>query len=686
MPPDPQWRQYGIEFTDPAAAERTAALELAPALNRAQDEGLLDNWWFIRKPPGLRLRYRAADPEPDLVPRLLTALAAGWTPGIYEPETLAFGGDAAMEAAHALFHHDSRQLLARAAADHPPALGRREQTVLLFSAMLRAAGLDWFEQGDTWHQVAALRPRAAAPAGRSDTHDRAIRRLMTVDPTGVPDLLPPLWMVAFETTGQRLAALARHGQLERGLRSVLAHHFIFHANRAGLSSTDQAALAALAVDTVFHHPERPDPAVSHPSITKVRDMTTTTSDAPSADELRNKLADSLTAKNTVRTPAIEAAIRTVARHLFVPGVPLAQAYADDAVYTKTDATGASVSAASQPTIVAMMLEQLGIQPGDRVLELGAGTGYNAALIGALAGEEGRVTAVDVDQDLVDDARKHLASAGVTNVDVVLADGALGHPDGAPFDRVIATVGAHEVPRPWLEQLAPGGRLVVPVRLSGAASRSIAFEADGHGGWNGIGSEMAVFMPLRGIGDDARRIVDLTGDGQVTLQAHRDNLDTTDPAALAGVLDTVRSEAWTGVVFVPQESFEWLDLWLACRLPNPIMRMNVQPGAKDAGLVTPMFPASAMATTVAGGALAYLTIRRVEDGGDGTRRFEVGVVGHGPGGQALAEAVAAEITAWDAGFRERTVHFAIPAAVPDADPARGRFVLERPSTSMTVTWE
>ncbi|MFE7189464.1 hypothetical protein [Kitasatospora sp. NPDC057541] len=113
-------------------------------------------------------------------------------------------------------------------------------------------------------------------------------------------------------------------------------------------------------------------------------MTTTTSDAPSADELRNKLADSLTAKNTIRTPAVLAAIRTVPRHLFVPGVPLAQAYADDAVYTKTDATGASVSAASRPTIVAMMLDQLGIQPGDRVLELGAGTGYNAALIGALA--------------------------------------------------------------------------------------------------------------------------------------------------------------------------------------------------------------------------------------------------------------------------------------------------------------
>ncbi|MGW2539685.1 methyltransferase, FxLD system [Kitasatospora sp. NPDC001574] len=685
MPPDRLWRQYAVEFADPHTA-RTAAQELLAALDQARQDDLLDTWWFIRKPPGLRLRCRAADPEPDLVPRLLTALGAAWTPGVYEPETLAFGGEAAMEAAHTLFHHDSRHLLARTAAGHPPALGQREQTVLLFSAMLRAAGLDWFEQGDAWHRVAALRPRAAHPAGRSDTHERAIRRLMTVDPAGVPDLLPPQWTAAFEEAGQRLAALVREGQLERGLRAVLAHHFIFHANRAALSGPDQAALAALAVDTVFHLAERPDPAVSHPSVTKVRDMTSTTSDAPSADELRDQLADRLTAKNAIRTPAVEAAVRAVPRHLFVPGVPLAQAYADDAVYTKADTTGASISAASQPTIVAMMLEQLEAGPGQKVLELGAGTGYNAALIGALAGEEGHVTAVDVDQDLVDDARKHLASAGVTNVDVVLADGALGHSDAAPFDRVIATVGAHEVPRAWLEQLAPGGRLVVPVRLAGAASRSIAFEADGRGGWKGVGSEMAVFMPLRGIGDDARRIVDLTGDGQVTLQAHRDNLHATDPMELTGVLDTVRGEVWTGVVFVPQESFEWLDLWLACRLPNPIMRMNVQPQARESGLVTPMFPASAMATTDAGGALAYLTIRRVEDAGDGTRRFEVGVVGHGLGGRELAKAVAAEITAWDAGFRNRAVHFAVPAVVPDADPARGRFVLERPSTPMTVTWE
>ena len=76
--------------------------------------------------------------------------------------------------------------------------------------------------------------------------------MMTADPRSMPDLLPESWLTAFDTAGQKLAELARHGHLQRGLRAVLAHHFIFHANRAGLSDTDRTRVAALAVDTVFH--------------------------------------------------------------------------------------------------------------------------------------------------------------------------------------------------------------------------------------------------------------------------------------------------------------------------------------------------------------------------------------------------------------------------------------------------
>ena len=273
----------------------------------------------------------------------------------------------------------------------------------------------------------------------------------------------------------------------------------------------------------------------------------------------------------------------------------------------------------------MMLEQLDVRPGHRVMEAGAGTGYNAALLAALAGDNGRVVTLDVDEDLVDGARKHLAAAGVTNVDVILGDGALGCPDGAPYDRIIATVGAYETPTAWLEQLAPDGRLVVPLRLRGAASRSIIFERY-DGGWRDQGSELAVFMPLRGIGDDARRLVPITPEQDVILQVHKEQ--DVDAAALAGVLDTERRKIWTDVFFPPMVPYEWMDLWLACRLDNAIMRMNVQPAAIERGAVTPMFPWGAMATT-RGADLAYLTIRPTPTRPDGSRLYEVGVIGHGP---------------------------------------------------------
>ncbi len=171
-----------------------------------------------------------------------------------------------MRVTHNLFHHDSRHLLARTAQHSPaPALGQRETTVLLFSALLRAADQDRYEQGDVWAKVFDLRPAAHAVATEQPhTLAQAIRRLMTVNPRSVPGLLPGPWVAAFEAAGHALADLTRSGRLERGLRAVLAHHFIFHANRAGLSAADQSTLAALATGTVFDTTERPDSS-GHPT-------------------------------------------------------------------------------------------------------------------------------------------------------------------------------------------------------------------------------------------------------------------------------------------------------------------------------------------------------------------------------------------------------------------------------------
>ncbi|MGN9813430.1 methyltransferase domain-containing protein [Micromonospora sp. BQ11] len=128
-------------------------------------------------------------------------------------------------------------------------------------------------------------------------------------------------------------------------------------------------------------------------------------------------------------------------------MPLEQAYADSPVYTKTDGRGASISAASQPRIVAMMLEQLDARPGHRVMEAGAGTGYNAALLAAIVGDTGRVVTIDVDDDLVEGARKHLAAAGVAKSTscTVTAPANLSLPAG---NLDMFTLTSHDSPRDY----------------------------------------------------------------------------------------------------------------------------------------------------------------------------------------------------------------------------------------------
>jgi protein-L-isoaspartate(D-aspartate) O-methyltransferase len=349
---------------------------------------------------------------------------------------------------------------------------------------------------------------------------------------------------------------------------------------------------------------------------------------------------------------------------------------------KQDESGVNISAASQPFIVAAMLEQLAVQSGDRVMEAGAGTGYNAALMAAIAGPGGHVTTIDVDEDLVTGAREHLAAALVTNVDVVLGDGALGHPAGAPYDKIIATVGAAEVPAPWLQQLAAGGRLVVPLRFRGTASRSIIFER-GENGWHSNGSCLAVFMPMRGSHDDARRVIALTQEKDVSLQVHLDQ--QAHATALTAVLDTARHEEWTRVLFPPDVPYEWMDLWLCLRLPNALMRMNVQQPAADRGQVKPMFPWGSMATADRD-SLAYLTTRPAPPAADGSKLYEVGVFGHGPGGRQLARRVSDELCLWNSQYRSRTVHFELPDNPASSDPDSGKFVLPRPARPITITWQ
>ncbi|MBC8098954.1 MAG: methyltransferase, FxLD system, partial [Armatimonadetes bacterium] len=108
------------------------------------------------------------------------------------------------------------------------------------------------------------------------------------------------------------------------------------------------------------------------------------------------LIERLRATGLLNTPLLDAAFSAVARHLFLPGVPLDQVYADNAIPIKYDSEGRVISSSSQPSMMLLMLQQLDLQPGHNVLEIGAGTGYNAAVMQQIVGQSGKVTTVEVD--------------------------------------------------------------------------------------------------------------------------------------------------------------------------------------------------------------------------------------------------------------------------------------------------
>src|SRR2546423_13102029 len=191
-----------------------------------------------------------------------------------------------------------------------------------------------------------------------------------------------------------------------------------------------------------------------------------TLDEAQLETLHQALVDQLKSRGNLSDPSVEAAFRAVPRHLFLPGVAPEKVYYDDAIATKY-ADGMAISSSSQPSIMAIMLEQLQLEPGHRVLEIGAGTGYNAALVAHVVGNSGTLITMDIDDDIVDGARAHLDAAGLSRVRVVLGDGGLGYPADAPYDRIILTVGAWDVAPAWWAQLRPGGRLVLPLTVGGS---------------------------------------------------------------------------------------------------------------------------------------------------------------------------------------------------------------------------
>jgi len=265
------WRQINIRLSgDRAEAEHQAFTTIAPALIAAENEGLVSNWFFIRKNPW-RIRYMpvtdaAAEQAEQHLHDATVALCRGGyvtqpVQAVYEPETRAFGGTAAMTVAHDLFHADSKNIFVHLDPNNSTngtSYGRRETSLLLCGALMRGARQDPFECGDIWDKVSALRTPQPTPGKATwDAFTASVVRLVTIDTRPTTKLraqalrrIDP-WLTAFESTGDALWCLADSGHLTRGLRSVIAHHVIFHWNRMGIDVTSQANLAHAAASGIF---------------------------------------------------------------------------------------------------------------------------------------------------------------------------------------------------------------------------------------------------------------------------------------------------------------------------------------------------------------------------------------------------------------------------------------------------
>ncbi|MGQ9582856.1 MAG: protein-L-isoaspartate(D-aspartate) O-methyltransferase [Thermoplasmatota archaeon] len=206
---------------------------------------------------------------------------------------------------------------------------------------------------------------------------------------------------------------------------------------------------------------------------------------------RERLVESLKARGYVTSPEVERAMRSVRRHLFVPEWTRADSYDDRPLDI---GEGQTISA---PHMVAIMAEALELERGQKVLEVGGGSGYHAAVVASIVAPGGHVFSVERIASLAERARASLEAAGLSSwVTMVVGDGSRGLPEHAPYDRIFVACAAPDVPPPLFEQLREGGKLLVPVGPVYAGQELIRVEKrDGRQVRTDLGG--CVFVPLIG---------------------------------------------------------------------------------------------------------------------------------------------------------------------------------------------
>ncbi len=278
--------------------------------------------------------------------------------------------------------------------------------------------------------------------------------------------------------------------------------------------------------------------------------------------LHSTLLTQLRSKNLLAGHDIDAAFTEIPRHLFLPQVDPTTVFQDKAIALKVSPSGETLSSSSQPTMMAIMLQQLRIASNMNVLEIGTASGYNAAILSHIVGARGYTTTLEIDRELAEDARNNLLRAGFGDVLVVNCDAVGGYEPRAKYDRILSTAGVWDVPTKWLRQLREDGRLVVPIWLDGVQV-SAAFVPQPDGTFLSVNNRPCAFVYLQGLasGPGIRKQV-----GSAYLEVIADDVDKIDSAALHLLLSEDLEIHRLGKHIEPEEFWYGFQLYLMMHEP------------------------------------------------------------------------------------------------------------------------